>query len=285
MRRYPFASYILDIPDDHKIFDIHAVDPFYDRTFTHIYSTIGAHKPSGLIVDIGANVGDTAATILSTCHSNPILCVEGSPEFLPYMRSNLRHLGSRVTLLDRYLRPPATRSISLNAVHERGSGFLTNDTTRGQTVACSSFVEWEEFLHIASQLAPEIALIKTDTDGFDGYIVSELLHQTDFPIFFECDTNLVLPCIENPWPNVFKKLNERGYSILVFDNHGLPMLAAQSDVENILTDLSGYSSLQRSVLPIRVHYLDIWAFPPEWKETFVALKDVLRNDLLRPYRF
>ena len=43
--------------------------------------------------------------------------------------------------------------------------------------------------------------------------------------------------------------------------------------------------LQRSVHPTRIHYLDIWAFPPNWKGTFDIVAGRLRGDMLKPYAF
>lgn len=285
MKRYPFANYILDIPDDHKIGDIHAVDHFYDRAFGAFYRAIARRSPHGTFIDIGANVGDTAAAMLSACPENPILCVEGSPDFVPYLQANLRHLGPRVTLLARYVRPPLAANIGVRTVNDRGSAHLSSGEAPGAPLGDSAFVTVDELLRQAHALGPEIALVKTDTDGFDGYIVSALLGAADCPLFFECDLHMGLPEVETPWPDVFKRLDARRYAVVVFDNHGLPILTAQTEVAQILTDLCGYVSLQRAVHPVRMHYIDVWAFPPGWHDTFTEIRDGLRRELLRPYRF
>ncbi len=285
MKRYPFGNYILDLPDDHKIQDIHAIDHFYDRAFGASYRAIAQRSPFGVIIDVGANVGDTAAAILSVCPKNPVVCVEGSPDFLPYLRANLRHLGPRVTLVDRYVRPPLAAGLALHPVHDRGTGYLSSEQAPGGVLDDSAFVDLDDLLRLALDLGPEIALIKSDTDGFDGYIVSALLGDAASPLFFECDPHMGLPDIETPWPDVFHRLEAGGYSVIVYDNHGLPILAAQSNVGQILSDLCGYASLQRAVHPVRLHYLDVWAFPPAWQDTFGELRDGLRRDFLRPFRF
>jgi FkbM family methyltransferase len=285
VKRYPFGEYILDIPDDHKIGDVHAVDHLYDRAFSMFYRKIAQRRPNGVVVDIGANIGDTAAVILGACSENPVICLEGSREFLPYLRSNLRQLGPRVTIVDRYLRPSIAEPIPLRAVHDSGTGYLSEGGGHDATLDPSAFIEIDDLLHLASGLGPDVALVKTDTDGFDGYIVAELLERVDCPLFFECDPQLGLQNVASPWPGVFRDLAARGYSVIVFDNHGLPMLAAESGVDQLLTDLCGYLALQRAIHPVRLHYLDVWAFPPAWAPTYVSLRDTLRGDLLKPYRF
>lgn len=285
MKRYPFANYILDIPDDHKIADIHAVDHLYDRAFGEFYRAIAKRSPRGTFLDIGANVGDTAAAILSVCSDNPVLCVEGSPEFVPYLQANLRHLGPRVSLINRYVRPPMVADIAVRTVHDRGSAHLMSCEAPGASLDNSAFVTLDDVLKQAHALGSEIALVKTDTDGFDGYIVSALVDDSDCPLFFECDLHMGLPEVESPWPNVFERLDAAGYAIVIFDNHGLPVLTAQEGVAQVLTDLCGYVCLQRAVQPVRMHYIDVWAFPPSWHDTFIELRDGLRREFLRPYRF
>ncbi len=285
MKRYPFGAYILDIPDDHKISQIHQVDTLYDRGFGFILKAIHTAVPDGVFIDIGANVGDTAATFLTHCYGNPILCIEGSDVFYPYLKANHRFLGPSVTIVNKFLRPTVFGSTPLQYQEEAGTGYLSVKDGTKPAVAVTQFISFDELLSLSANLSSSIALFKTDTDGLDGYIVLEALDRIDCPLFFECDPNLVLPELDSPWPKSFDELERRGYSVLVFDNHGLPMLVLENVRANILTDLTGYASLQRAIQPIRTHYFDIWAFPPNWHDCFEEAAKLLRGDLLKPYRF
>jgi FkbM family methyltransferase len=277
MKRYLFGKFLLNIPDDHKIIAIHREAAFYDRAFGFILEEISKASPNGVMLDIGANVGDTAAFFASYV-SNPIVSVEGNPEFTTYFKSNLRHFGDQVRLIEKFIRTDALASLKLSYSGGQGTGVLSVAET--DAVDDSDFMSTDELLEEVG----ELSLVKSDTDGMDGFIISDMLEKApDVPLFFECDTTISLPGTANPWPGVFERLDD--YSVVIFDNQGLPMLAAEESAERVLRDLSGYLHLQRSVHPTRIYYLDVWAFPRSWRTTFDSVSERLRGDLLKPYAF
>jgi FkbM family methyltransferase len=277
MKRYPFGKFLLDIPDDHKIVSIHREAAFYDRAFGFVLEEISRTSPDGVLLDIGGNIGDTAAFFASYV-SNPIVSVEGNPDFTSYFKSNLRHFGDQVRLVEKFIRTDSLADLKLAYSGGAGTGVLS--VTESDALDDETFMGTDDLL---KELGP-LSLIKTDTDGFDGFIISDMLAKApDVPLFFECDTTIALPGVENPWPGVFAKLND--YAVVVFDNQGLPMLVAEENAEKILRDLSGYLHLQRCVHPVRIYYTDIWAFPRSWKSTFDAVAALLRADMLKPYGF
>lgn len=284
MKNYLFGKFILDIPDDHKIVEIHCVHVLYDRAFGFIIEEIGKASPGGVFVDIGANVGDTAA-VFASYSSNPILCIEGNVEFLNYLKSNLRHIGAQVHVLEKFVRTLDLEKLKIRYQHGSGTGAMSVGNGGGQVVDSRDFVTVPDIAKKAKKLGHDIALFKSDTDGMDGYIISDALELIDAPLFFECDTISILSELKNPWPKVFRELSERDYKIIVFDNHGLPMLIEEDDPEQKLLDLAGYIHLQHAVQPVRVHYLDIWAFPRRWDEVFQRISNLLRSRLLKPFSF
>lgn len=278
MKRYLFGKFLLYIPDDHKIISIHREAAFYDRAFGLILEEISKASPSGVMLDIGGNIGDTAAFFASYV-SNPIVSVEGNPHFTAYFKSNMRHLGKQVRLVEKFIRTDALARLKLAYHGGEGTGVLA--VTETGELDDASFMSTDDLLKKVGALS----LIKSDTDGMDGFIISDMLAKApDVPLFFECDTTIALmPGVANPWPGVFDRLND--YSVVVFDNQGLPMFVADKDVAQVLRDLSGYLHLQRCVHPIRIHYLDVWAFPRKWKRTFSAVAKRLRGDMLKPHAF
>lgn len=282
MKRYPFGKFILDIPDNHRIIDIHRSSILYDRAYGCIIEEIVRATPDGVFIDIGANIGDTAA-FFATYAANPILCVEGSPTYTAYLRANLRHFGGQVRLIEKFVRTESLAMLKLGYTEETGTGYLSSGS-HDYALADEQFIGTLDLLKEASSLG-SVSLVKTDTDGFDGYIVTDVLAAIDAPVFFECETTKILPDIPSPWPNVFEVLEQKGFSLIVFDNSGLPMLLADSAKAEILRDLSGYIHLQYAVQPIRIHYLDVWAFPPSWSPVYERISNALRCDLLKPFRF
>ncbi|NTF50358.1 hypothetical protein A6U85_23965 [Agrobacterium sp. 13-626] len=278
MKRYPFGKFILEIPDDHKIIEIHRDSVFYDRSFGLVLEEIGRENPRGTIIDIGANIGDTAAFI-ATYTGNPILSVEGNEDFIGYYNSNKRRIGDQVSLVEKFVHTDTLSKLSLTYASGGGTGAMRVADTA--TVDSQKFISTDDLIKLAGK---NIALVKSDTDGLDGFIISDFLAKTDAPLFFECDTIAVLKGAKNPWPALFSKLQEKRYSVVVFDNFGLPMFIEDSTPEQALKDLSGYVHLQRAVHPTRIHYLDVWAFPPG-AAAFKRVASRLRNDMLKPYDF
>jgi len=277
MRRYAFGKYLLDIPDDHKIVSIHRDAAFYDRAYGFILEEISKVSPAGVFLDIGGNIGDSAAFFASHV-PNPILSVEGDSEFAAYFKSNLRYLGKQVRFIERFVRTEALKDLQFAFNHDAGSGYLS--VTDSASIDAAKFITTDELLKQAGPLA----LVKSDTDGMDGFIIADIMDKVpDVPLFFECDTMYYMPGTANPWPHIFRKLDE--YSVVLFDNQGLPMVVAETNAAAILRDLSGYLHLQRCVHPVRTHYLDVWAFPSNWQDTFDTVANRLRSDLLKPYAF
>jgi FkbM family methyltransferase len=286
MKRYPFGNLLLHVPDDHKISEIHSIHALYDRAYGFILREVARRAPDGTIVDIGANVGDTAAYMASHV-GNPILSIEGGQPFLEYLRSNLRFLGPQVTLLEKFVLPSALAQRSMHYGTLSGTGSMVLAYPGAAPVAREGFIDVQGLLARARELSRDgsLALVKSDTDGLDGYIMNDAIAHAEVPLFFECDPTLVLPDVGNPWRPLFQELDARRYAIVVFDNLGRPMFVDDQRPGATLRDLCGYVSFQRSVHPVNIHYLDVWAFPESWRDVFAPVAATLRSEHLKPHGF
>jgi len=123
VRRYLFGKTILDIPDGHKIREIHRQDSLYDRAFGFILEAIADRAPDSVFLDVGANIGDTAA-LMAGYVGNPIVSVEGGEEFLPFLRSNAAMIGPQVSLIERFVRSESLRGSRLRYNSGLGTGAL-----------------------------------------------------------------------------------------------------------------------------------------------------------------
>jgi FkbM family methyltransferase len=283
MRRYLFGKTILDIPDGHKIREIHRQDGLYDRAFGFILEAIAAGSPDSVFLDVGANIGDTAA-LMAGYVGNPIVSVEGGEEFLPFLRSNAAMLGPQVSVIERFVRSESLRGSRLRYNSGLGTGAL-QVSTGDDGLDDRRFISVRDLFDVAAAHGPRIGLIKSDTDGVDGFLMLDYLAGTDCPLFFECDTVNTIGGIPSPWPAVFQMLSDRHYGIVVYDNFGLPLCVAADDPGSILRDLSGYIHMQYCTQPIRLYYLDVWAFPPSASRIFDTVAQQARNRFLRPFGF
>ena len=165
---------------------------------------IAAHL-GGPVVDVGANVGDTAAIVRAHCDA-PVLCVEGDEVFFELLERNAAQLGD-VELEPVFVEAPATGRV------ERSRG--TARIAPGESGLRSKPLE--TILADHPRFARP-ALLKLDTDGMDVPILManlDLLERLRPVLFFEYDPHL------GAVPDVFPALASHGYERgLVLHNTG-----------------------------------------------------------------
>ena len=181
--------------------------PLYDRPIGLVAAEVG-----GPIVDVGANVGDTAAEIRSQTDA-PILCIEGDDRFFALLAENARRIGG-LELEHAFVDAPTgarvkRRAGTVRLVPPSNSLLQGLEAVAGKPLARVL----EEHPAFA-----EPALVKIDTDGMDVPIVLanlELLARVRPVLFFEYDPHL------GATPDVFERLREIGYRRMdVYENTG-----------------------------------------------------------------
>jgi FkbM family methyltransferase len=188
--RYRVGSVDLELPLSHELPFYRHDHPDYDRPVAAIARELG-----GPVVDIGANVGDTAAAI-RTETDVPILCVEGDERFFALLERNARRLGD-VELERAFVDAPSRGRV------ERGAGTAHLVEGAGELPAKPLGPVLDEHPRFASP-----ALLKLDTDGMDIAIIDanlELLGRVRPTLFFEYDPHL------GAEPGVFERLHSVGY--------------------------------------------------------------------------
>jgi FkbM family methyltransferase len=198
--RFDVGGTELFLPLSHELPFYRTDHPLYGEAVGRIAALLG-----GPVVDVGANVGDTAAIVRA--HSDvPVLCVEGDDEFFGLLKRNTEQLGD-VELEHAFVEAPRTGRV------ERGRG----------TARVAPGVERLQSRPLAAILDdhPRFArpaLLKLDTDGMDMSIVmanADLLGDLRPVLFFEYDPHL------GAEPEVFATLCSKGYDrALVFENTG-----------------------------------------------------------------
>ena len=188
--RYRIGEVELELPLSHPL-------PFYRNDHAEYDRPLGiiAAELGGPVVDVGANVGDTAATIRAETDV-PVLCVEGDDWFFSLLERNAPRLGD-VELEPAFVSAP-----------ERGRVERENGTARvlpgDEDLPTKSLAEvLEEHPRFERP-----ALVKLDTDGFDVPIVLEsldVLVDRKPVLFFEYDPHL------GAEPVVFEQLHAAGY--------------------------------------------------------------------------
>lgn len=280
MQYYPTGKFLLTVPPDHKLRVYQNDFVLYDRSTSDLIQVVCGAYPTRPVLDVGANVGDTAAFLRTYC-DNEIICIEGSSHYWPYLEHNAKKFGA-CRLLKKFIRP--RRLLERGLVYEArdGSGHLSiTDGSGHQGLDNTSFASLDDIRAVAEASGGSPILFKTDTDGLDAFIISEALESFDSVFSFECDPFNLDPEWGLTWPSVFQQLSDRKCKCIVFDNFGLPICCLSEGIYEPLCDMLGYLHLQRYVGSIKIYYFDIWAFPEKYHSLYDECCRRLRAGLLK----
>jgi FkbM family methyltransferase len=200
----------------------------YDAFLPHLCSHL---PPGSFIIDIGANVGDTLAGIVSKNSKLKICCIEPDQGFLKYLNLNVESIVRRfpeteITVLP-YLIGKEFSNLSL-----QGSGGTKHAIPGGGVL---QNVQLDEALQSEAQ---RISLIKTDVDGFDFDVINSGFGRiaTDLPLIF---MEFYLQNKEDlaKYMKTSNELESLGYKkFVVFDNFGGVVIESSdlNALENVL---------------------------------------------------
>jgi FkbM family methyltransferase len=226
-RNYVIGQYSLDIPPHIDLPRHQKLHKLYDRFLPVLAKHISGSK---LIIDVGANIGDTPIAILQKCQ-NPMLCIEPSDVFYSYLKKNLEALSPQ----------DASRVKTIKKMVGTGSIAGTLDHSNARKGTASVRIETDSNLVTHAPLDTlvdnhgEVILLKVDTDGFDFDVIQSaerILSQSEPILFWE---NEIAEDFQfEGFSQLYKMLEKNGYShIFIFDNYG-----------NLITEESNFSTLK-----------------------------------------
>jgi len=240
--KYRIAGRVIIVPSDHDLPAFQAAHRLYDRFLPVLCSQL---PPTGVIVDVGANVGDTIAAIIPTC-TNRIVAIEGHLPYFEILRDNLSVIDPdrRATPIHALL---GTGSRTGSLIANRGTATLRNGGS-GQMRTLDEILEnWLD----------QVILLKVDTDGFDADVICsgmEMIKASRPILFWE-------GCTSDPAPFeiMYGKLAAAEYDrFWIFDNFGNLMLSECGTKE--LIDVDRYVASQyRHNCTRTLFYVDVLA--------------------------
>ena len=200
------------LPPGHLLSLYESVYPKYDR---FLPTVIGKIKENEVIIDIGANIGDTLFRLLNINTRPYYYCIEADNFFFEYLQKNKKSLDvniqNKIILIKTF-------------VGDQLQGNLSETTTGTKSLIESDLGIKSKKLDdiIMEYKIKNIKLIKVDVDGFDYNILFSAINElkNNKPdIFFE-----YMPLDESGKKNylrLIEKLNEIGYSNwTMLDNYG-----------------------------------------------------------------
>ncbi len=249
--------------------------PLYDTALPRIAKYLEKNSNEINIVDVGANIGDTASLIFEKSNSSNIICIEGSEEFCNLLDINFKE-NPRVSIEKIFLTDTEI-STKTKLVSQGGTATLFQNKNDEENI-----VQVDTLDNILMNNYPKVNvdLIKVDTDGFDYKVIrgSQKIIQKYKPlIYFELVPMLLRNNSEEVM-SIFDFLSKHCYTeVILYDNLGYLMgLYSINDTKNIEMMINYIDSkdMYLDVL-VSVDSLDLI-----YQNEIDSIKDILKLDNL-----
>ena len=257
--RFPYGQFLLQCDSAHHLPQILKLLPNFGRNLADVVAALEVTAPR--VIDVGANIGDTALLLARFAPGAQVLCIEGDAQFMPDLRCNTAQIEG-VTI--------AQAILSDQSAQVRGS-FATKDGT-------AHFIQGEggELVQVYSlddllKGYPEFAcpaVIKIDTDGFEPAVLrgaKAVLASARPVVFYEWHPDFYRLAGEDDVSHV-DLLMELGYEgFIFFTNRGEPLLSIRNPDRRVVESLARFSRGRRQLEDW--HY-DIAVFPTELSDVW-----------------
>lgn len=213
------------LPAGHLLPVYLAGNPDQEKPLLDLVSTMQSHgSPDEFVmVDVGANIGDTAIPAALRAPRGTFLCIEGSPGYFQYLSRNVdrAQMSGRFLLREMICGEAGDRDEELTIESNFGSGVVKR-LTAGEGKGGPPLATLDHILE-ETGLMDRVSLIKIDTDGFDYRVLrgGRKCLETRHPVlFFELAPTVLRDQEEDPL-GIFPLLHEIGYShFLLYTNFG-----------------------------------------------------------------
>lgn len=270
-KEYFFGDLKIILKGNHMLQTYQNLFPLYDR-----FLPVLCKDFNGLIIDVGANIGDTSIAIFSKNYNSFIVGVEPDNIFFYDCLNNIKRneLDRRFLGINKFI--TTKRGVySVEKTDSCSTGSICLEPNEVGEINTISFSELMDL--IPSENKVKFELLKIDTDGFDWDVINsfnEYLNTSVLKprfVFFEMQTysnnngfndedresNL------NKYILAITSLFEKGYqNFCLFDNFGTPIKMTKSI--NDIGEINDY--LKRSQIYNKyptIYYVDILAFSDE----------------------
>lgn len=250
---HKYQRFSISLPPGHML-PIYQRDHIkYDRFLPHLCKYIGSNK---IVLDVGANVGDTLAAMIEKNSTLEYVCIEPDNEFFSYLEKNIRKIEQSIS-------PSSIKSVKsligkyIESATLEGSSGTRHAVTSMQSTSQKS-IQLDDLI---SDLAlSNVSLLKSDVDGYDWDVINSaesLLREQHPLIYFECQYDSELQ--KENYIKTIIFLDSIGYcDWTIFDNFGSVIIRTR-DIECIF-QMMNYVWAQNCKQATRtIFYFDILA--------------------------
>ena len=248
------GDYKILINNDHSLPYYLKNLPYYSKNFPRIASNILEKYSDLIIIDIGANIGDTVALTRSEMFC-PIICIEGDDYFFNILKKNLE--GFKEVEAFKCFLGDESKKIAGEIVSHKG----TLKIVEKKSAILNQHIEictLDNFL-ISNLQIKKAKLLKIDTDGYDLKIIRggiNYIQETKPILFIEYDTRLLFEANDDGLSTLNLLENLGYYSAIFYDNFGRFILSANLQNKQQIEQLHFYIEKGRGAF----QYYDICLF-------------------------
>ncbi len=275
------GKYEIELSGEHQIDQYQNKWKKYDKRLGELSNILWEQFGAYCAVDIGANVGDSAA-LINNKYDIPVLCIEGGDKFIPLLKKNLSRFKALTEIYEGFV-GISEQNILEYDYHDGTLSLIQNinkDVNSNQSIITleSILTEHKNFYN------PK--LIKIDTDGMDFLIIKnslDVIKRSEPVLFFEYDLFFRKQFSFDESLSTINALIDLGYStFFVYDNFGNLMTVVDSNYLTRFNELNDYL-VSNKTFGTAVFYYDICAIHRNDKVLAEVLSDFSRNDLYKNY--
>jgi FkbM family methyltransferase len=198
----------------------YALFPMYDKALPRISVNIQEIAGKLIVIDVGANIGDTATLISEKVNGASILCVEGNEKVLEFLNYNIKFIrNNSITIEPRFCTDfPSNTGFSVD-MHYGTAKLVKDETSSIQGDTLDNMVN-------RNSVFQDTNLLKIDTDGFEITVFNgakKIIQQIQPIIYFEFNPHDYEKAGQDTF-YLFDLLASAGYKkALFYTNCGIPL--------------------------------------------------------------
>ena len=229
---------MIQVPSINPISSFYLSNQNYSSQLGRLTSLVRGKFSSLAVIDIGANVGDTAC-IIKTAEDIPLLCIEGDDYTFGFLQKNIVQFN--YTTAHKLFLGEKTELIA--AQLEKTGWNMTIKPGETPSARQMSITSLDDFI-LTQPNVDNFKLLKIDTEGFDCSIIrgaKKFLQRVSPVITFEFNREN-MDVINEPGIDTLVMLADLGYSRIAFhDAHGRFLCTTSLDNRELIKDLYDYA--------------------------------------------
>ena len=247
------GNYSILMPGNNPLISLYKYQPDSNIQIAHLAKIVVSKYKDAVMIDTGANVGDTAAVVKSQIEI-PIIAIEGDSFSFSFLKKNATQFND-IILLQAFL-GEEQKQLSVTMGKDGWNNTIIPDMNSGKTIDLKTM---DNLLQEENLFTKNIKLLKIDTEGFDTIILRgcrKLIEQHNPVLFFEYNGENMKSIKEDGYPTLLNLKNYGYHFIHIYDCINNLILVTTLDDDNTLKQLDKYARLDNSM----IKYYDICVF-------------------------